>query len=237
MAGTKLTLSRLAYEIVRDSFVMPSSTELSYEAFCNKDYNRVNSDWTMQIRKVFPTINKAMARLAQYNKLPYFTKEFEIIRDNNLNAYIDISNLDYSVVKNVYHMIYGGRGDWANFGFRINGDKLYLADAYPYTSVMVEYLKEVPNFTEDDIVPITCEYDADEVVQDKNIDLATEYGISGIIFQILKSYACALITAEIDQEKGNNELIYTENLLADLETVKPSFNQRKINQSIRMKRW
>lgn len=234
MAGKKLTLSRLAYEIVRDSIAMPNNTELEYEAFCDKENYRVNSDWSLQVRKVFPTINKAFARLAQYGKLPYFTEDLTFKRDENMNAYADISEIDYASIKNVYRMIYGGKGDWFNYDFRIanNGKTLYLASYFPYTDASIEYQKSIPNFTEDDIVAI--EYENGAVV-DNNIDLSEEYGIDSIMYQIIKSYASALIISEIDQTKGNNDLIYAENQMADLETMKPNFSQKRIKQTIKMR--
>lgn len=235
MIGTKLTLSRLAYEIVRDSITMANNTELEYVAFCDKENYRVNSDWSLQVRKVFPAINKAFARLAQYGKLPYFTEELTVKRDGNLNTYADISEVPYASIKNAYVMIYGGKGDWRNFEYRItnNGKTLYITSYCTSGTINIEYQKEIPNFSEDDIVAIEYE---DGAIVDNNIDLSEEYGIDSIMFQIIKSYASALITSEIDQSKGSNDLIYAENLMADLETMKPNFSQKKIGQAIRMMR-
>lgn len=68
MAINRISLSRLAYEGIRDSITLPNS-DFDYYAFTRGEY-KTNNDYTLQQENVFSAINLAIARLTDYEKLP-----------------------------------------------------------------------------------------------------------------------------------------------------------------------
>ncbi len=221
----KYLLSRLAFECVRDSITLPSNTEFHYENYCSGGYSRTNYDWALQDKKVFPAINLAFARLTQYNKLPLFTKEFsysDIVLDANDNPYIVVPD-DCDSLVNVYTKYSGMTRQFSWREANFDGERrVYISFPVNISSSLVffvEYRKEIPEFSEDDLVAI--EIVDDTTVSDENIDLAI-YGVDKRIYQFIKAYVKSEVQEELDPNQANNYKAIAENYFADLETYRPA---------------
>ncbi len=240
-----LKLSRLAYEVVRDSIVMPNNTELTYDDFIKRsdDYFSANSDWSLQFRMVFPAINVAIARLVTYNKLPYFTveKRLQTLKDykqstnsqelvgcmDYLVKMADLSNLEYRRIINAVIPKVNG---WVNCDFRIEGKKLILKGFINAPAILLEYQKKIPIFDKKSIVASEVTDDGTEYV-DTNIDLE-DYGFDEVAYTFVKCYAESEIMKELDPAQANNMLMLAENYFSDMEQRLPNYNQRAIKRVI-----
>lgn len=235
-----LKLSRLAYETITDSIVLAYNSEFygpsGYHAFLQKqDYFTTNSDFAMQYRKVFPAINIAIARLQQYDKLPYFYEKLNVYKEDN-ECYASLKGVAYRNIVNVFRRT--GNGGWTNYAFNIQGEKLIIHGEVPFDKtdedgntcgrVEIEYKKRIPIFSSDDIVVDTID-SADGGIEysDNNIDLA-DYGLGELEFQFVKLYAESEIITELDPTTGFNKKSIAENYYSDLTTHMPTYTQRKI---------
>lgn len=240
MPVNDLKLSRLVYEVIIDSIVLPYNSEFygasGYQAFLQKqDYFTTNSDFAMQYRKAFPAINIAVARLQQYNKLPYFYKKLNVYKEDG-ECYANLEDVDYQSIANVFRKT--GNGGWENYAFNIQEEKIIIHGAVPFDAkdddgtacgrVEIEYKKRIPIFSADDIVVDTIDGDDGSIeYRDNNIDLR-EYGFTELEFQFVKLYAESDIIAELDPTTGFNKKSIAENYYSDLVTHKPTYTQRKI---------
>lgn len=239
-----LKLSQLAYEIVRDSIVMPNDTEITYDDFINNEVNfENNTDWSMQYRLVFTAINRAIARLVAYDKLPYYVAEFPVqtlaqykqslidggsegitINANDyLRQVVDLTTLDYRKIMNVVTPQYS---NWLNYSFNIENKILYLHGFATDSIIKIEYQKRIPRFKKSDIVGSEIATDGVDYV-DNNIDLE-DYGFDELAFEFVKAYATSIILKELDPAQANNELMIAENYFSDMEKRLPTYNQTKI---------
>lgn len=246
MATTELKLSRLAYEVVIDSIVLPYNSEFygdgGYEAFLNhKDYFANNSDFSMQFRKVMPSINLAIARLQEYDKLPYFTKTLDVYRDAESQSQYALipDDFDYLKIVNVFKRT--PNGGWVNYGFTIQEDKIYIQgreiplaqteEGGEKGRVEVEYKRNIPLFQEHDIIVDSVDSGRSGIERnDTNLDLRKEYGFTNMHYQFVKLFAEAQIVEELDPTTGFNKLQLAENYFSDLDTFRPNFNQKTINR-------
>lgn len=242
MADKKLLLSRLMYEVTIDSIVLPYNSEFygksGYHAFLQKqDYFTTNSDYAMQYRKAFPAVNMAIARLQQYEKLPYFYEKLEV-KCVEGEYVADLSKVDYLEIVNAFKRT--GNGKWINYAFTIQEEKLVIQGRIETTEtnesgekvgrIEIEYAKNIPIFSEDDIVVDSIDSDnAGTSYNDNNVDLR-EYGFTTLDYQFVKLWAEAQIVQELDVTTGFNKLQLAENYFADLVTHKPTFTQRNIQR-------
>lgn len=244
MAENKLLLSRLLYEVVVDSIVLPYNSEFygkgGYHAFLQKqEYFTTNSDFAIQYRKAFPAINSAISRLQEYDKLPYFYKKLEV--KNIDGEYVaEIDNNEILEIANAFKRT--GNGRWINYAFTIQEEKLYIQGAIETNqtneqgekvgAIEIEYKRNIPLFSEDDIVVDTIsDNNGGTIYNDTNIDLK-QYGFTTMDYQFVKMWAKSQIVKELDPTTGYNELSLAENYFGDLTTHKPTFNQRNIMRRI-----
>lgn len=246
MATTELKLSRLAYEVVIDSIVLPYNSEFygdgGYEAFLNhKDYFANNSDFSMQFRKVMPAINLAISRLQEYDKLPYFMKTLDVFEDSESHSQYALipDGFDYLKIVNVFRRT--PNGGWVNYGFTIQEEKIYLQgreiplakaeDGETKGRVEIEYKKNIPLFQEHDIIVDSVDSGRSGIEHnDTNVDLRKEYGFTRMDYEFVKLFAEAQIVEELDPTTGFNKLQIAENYFADLDTHKPNFSQKTMNR-------
>lgn len=237
-----LKLSRLVYEVIIDSIVLPYNSEFygasGYQAFLQKqDYFTTNSDFAMQYRKAFPAINIAIARLQQYNKLPYFYQKLNVYKEDN-EYYASLEGIEYQSIANVFRKT--GNGGWNNYEFNIQEEKIIIHGSIPIDTeddegtacgrVEIEYKKRIPIFSANDIVVDSVNSDDGSIeYSDNNIDLK-DYGFTELEFQFVKLYAESDIIAELDPTTGFNKKSIAENYYSDLTTHKPTYTQRKITR-------
>ena len=237
-----LKLSRLAYEVVIDSIVLPYNSEFygsgGYSAFLHRqDYFSTNSDLSMQYRKAFPSINLALARLQQYDKLPFFYEKLNVYIDSETGEkYADLSDVKYRSIVNVFRKT--GDGRWTNYAFTIEEERLVIQGEIPFDKkddegkrcgrVEIEYKKRIPIFSPDDIVVDSIDSGSDGIsYNDNNIDLR-DYGLDELSYQFVKAYAESEIVTELDPTTGFNRKQIAENYFLDLKTNKPTYTQRNI---------
>lgn len=240
MADSDLKLSRLVYLVTTDSIVLPYNSELygesGYEAFLQgKDYFTTNSDFAMQYRKAFPAVNLAIARLQQYDKLPFFYEKLNVYREDGENV-ADLSDVSYRSIVNVFRKT--GNGGWENYAFNIQGKKIIIQGQIPCDRqdddgracgrVEIEYKKRIPIFSPNDIIVDSIDSDNGGVKHNaSDIDLE-DYGFNEMDFEFVKVYAESEITTELDPTTGFNKKQIAENYFLDLKTNKPTYTQRKI---------
>lgn len=225
--AVKLTLARLAYEAVREA-VGIGGNDFTYEAFtriCSGDADdntyADNEDYTDAEFKVWGAINSAFGRLQAYNVLPVYVEDAAVRTALNRNQYVDIPEA-CGTLENIYLPDYAGH--FTSIPFRLEGKKAFFEGFFTGQPIVsVEYSKEIPHFTRDDIVRVymTGETREDGTVcdryEDGNIDLKAEYGLSAEAYEAVKQYAVARMNEDQDRVRSNDMLSYAENRMADLQ--------------------
>lgn len=239
----ELKLGYVMYKVVTGSITLPYNSEFygngGYMAFLNRqEYFATNTDFSMQYRKSFDAVNKALARLQQYDKLPYFYAKAKVYKEDG--EYVaDISEIPYREIVNVFRKT--GNGGWENYDFTIQGKKLFINERYPLTEretegeeeraygrIEIEYKKRIPIFQEDDIA--LASVDSSGVSYSDDSPNLADYGLSPIDVTYVIYYAQADILSEIDPVTAGNQLSMAENYFGDLTEFTPTYNPRRIKR-------
>lgn len=325
--ANNLTLSRLAYECIRDAIVLPYS-DFDYDKFTRGEY-RSDSRYTMQNNMVFNAINKAMARLTEYDKLPLRNDSLQVFIDLDINKkfialpqrcgvlknvyihknsdyetipyredtityvgnitndsfkYNPISNkleiavdkfdelgleidTPYSaydeqyvssveklskrdktfiIVKDLdngeniigYHIefISGGKDKNIKYliEFNVYSRRVYLEKNISSDEAFIEYVNDIPHFTESDIVPTIKIFDnGSNRYKDNNISLV-EYGITNSIFMFIKEFVNAQMLAIVDPSSSKYQEQVAEQYFNDLPIYHVAHQQNKVSNDIEL---
>lgn len=156
----ELTLSRLAYECIKDSITIPNS-DFDYDKFTQGVYDN-DSRYSMQSFMVFDNINKAIARLSDYDKLPYIALDTYSDKFNGKD-YVEIPE-QCGILKNIYYKV---GNDYRNVEFR--EDTLKFVDDIdfeydPNTNKLYVKNFEKTNLNENEIYSL---YDEEYISLDK----------------------------------------------------------------------
>lgn len=214
-----MKLSQLVYECVKDSITMRGS--MSYESFINDIFFPQDSkDYSLQYAVVFDAINKAIARLQSYNKIPYklmflsTTKQFVFPFGKPL-IIVDAIN------KN--------RIDF----YELGNKEILLTTANENNNIWVEYKVVVPHFSEKDIKKIELDEDNELLSVDTNIDLEQTYGITDEMANYIKEFVKGQTLETIAPDIANNHNNRAEQYFGSLENARSQFPQRKIRNTHR----
>ena len=242
-----LKLGWILYKVVTGSITLPYNSEFygkgGYLAFLNRqDYFATNTDYSMQYRKSFDAVNRALARLSQYNRLPYFYEKLKVYKEDG--EYIaDVSEVPYAQIANVFRKT--GDGDWENYGFTIQGEKLILeTDYFPlgekeeaeggeekaFGRVEIEYKKAIPIFEADDLAVADVDSDGESFDYSDVSPNMAEYGLSPTDVNFVIYYAQADVLKELDPVTAGNQLQIAENYYSDLTEYRPTYNPRKVRR-------
>lgn len=232
-----LTLSRLAYEAVKES-ISNGGSDLSYDSFTRQDDTYLgNQDYVDRTESVWGGINTALARLSEYEKLAPFVEQAKLNTDTSPRyQWVEVPK-NAKEVKNVFYFRDGG--SYKPLRFSIMGGKVILEGLLSEkTPVCIEYTKSFPHYSKEDIVPTLAIGETDPVTgkvvteyTDRNIDLGKEFNLSSEAFEFAKKMAMAEIVRLIDPNRYQDLIQLAENYYADLPTYRPTHRQRNIGHT------
>lgn len=172
-----MKLSELVFECVKDSISLPNSN-IGYASFLSGEITD-KKDYQLQISNVFSALNLGFSRLYTYDKIPYFVVPQKI------------SNCSFDFPKNKGEIV--NIAQYCNYGFEKLNFKILNIDKNQHVvvfntsnnTVFVEYKKMIPQFNNDDLVPLV---NSGTEIIDNNIDLLEEYNISNEMCNYLKEF-------------------------------------------------
>lgn len=219
----ELLLSKLAYECIKYAIDTATSTDFTYNSYCNGDF-KYNSDFTSQSNIVWGKINTALQNLFTYHKVSTFTKYFEVKKEDGELPYI-VLDKEVSEVLNVVDILPNGL--YSNFDFKRNRvatdagveDRITITNGVSNDKVCVEYYRQPKRFNDDDIVSVTT-------TADKNIDLS-DYGLTLACYDYIVNFVEAKIIELLDPVIAYNKTTEANNILASIHQ-EPKFSQDHI---------
>lgn len=221
-----MLLSRLAYEVVKSALKL-GNQEFIYDAFRHNDFDS-DIDYSNEIDNCYLEINQAIHRLSDLRKIPYKVEKFT----TNGGSIFDFTTTDLKIKKIIAIVKLNEKtGDYVNIAFRtMSSTKVNLLGLGEQPqSLYVEYVEDIPNFSNDDFDYSNFAANG----QFRDVDLK-DYGINETMCSKIILYAAGRLFYHIDPQMAAKEENLGEQYFDDLPNHGTSFNQKNIVPTFRI---
>lgn len=210
-----MKLSEITYQVVKNAKYL-EDPGFTYEAFIEKEYDD-DQDYALSINNAMATINEAIHRLSDRNKIAFRVASLGT-PDSNI---VDISALSNSI-KKIKSMFYMEGGDYETVGFREYGVGFVFIERLRKKPLYIQYVQDIKAFRMSDI------YDSE-----KDIELAN-VGINDTMCDYIVEYAQGKLQETIAPEIANMHITRAEQYFDDLEEQQTAFSQKVIAKKYRI---
>lgn len=216
-----MKLSRLIFECVKDSINIPNFNFDEF-SFLAGDFN-TSKDYSSQISGVFDSVNLALARLYDSNKISYATEEMTI-ESNNFK-------FDKGEIVNI---VVPYKSSYRRLEFRTLefGTRIKIFETKMPLNILVEFKKRIPHFTEIDLKSIVLDEENKIIVQDNNIELL-EYGITDYMCAYIKSFVKGQLMEYLAPDLANMHNNRAEQYFQNIQKASTAFTQNQVRTSFR----
>ena len=211
-----MKLSRLVYNCIKNIKYIDDNN-FYYDSFIQKVFDN-DPDYSANIAHIFSSLNRAIHRLSDRNKIPFKIEEIDT-KDIQANR-IDISELPVKSVKNVFTL--NEYGEEQHYAFREMGNKYILVKGFLNEGKLyVEYAEDIKYFDETDYYYPS---EDEEDIEEKDIELK-DYGINNTMVSYIEEYVKGELFSTISPEMASSYLTKAEQYFADLDDYSTEFSQ------------
>lgn len=210
-----MVLSELIYQAVKNVKYLEDNG-FTYIAFRDKEYDN-DQDYANSINNVMATVNEAIHRLSDRNKIAF--RIVSVGRPTNNIVNIQAIANKIKKIKNVFYMTDNG---YEAVGYREYGVGFLFIERVLNADLCVQYIEDIEPFKIEDI------YD-----DNKDIELKT-IGISNTMCSYIIEYAQGKLQETIEPQLANMHVTRAEQYFDDLEEQQVGFTQRAVTKKFRI---
>lgn len=222
-----MKLSQLAYNCVKGVKYLDDSS-FTYEAFRRGDFDN-DLDYSNSINNVFGALNRAVHRLSDLDKIPFKVAENIVPVD----MVVDLSDLPIKAIQSVFVFV---GDDYRRLDYREFGQgKIRLLGQFQPEKVNVEYSEDIKHFDSDDWKYETeLDQEQDLLVEEYDIDLKKDYGISDTMCSYIEEYVKGVLFEDVSPSLANMHVTRAEQYFANLPDCQTTFHQTRVHAKFRI---
>ena len=218
-----MKLSTLAFNSVKSVKFM-DNPEFNLVGFRNREFDN-DIDYSASILHCFSSLNRAIHRLSDRNKIPF--KCEKISKNANTNIFnFKEQGLKIKTIKNVVSLD-ETYGRYIHYPFREMGNGCFMViGCIAPNEVYVEYVEDIPNFDSEDF-----DYRDDDEIKDVELG---DYGINDTMCSYIELFVKGELFTTISPELSFAFVNRAEQAFADLDDYSTAFGQQTIKPRIKV---